>query len=219
MTTVDPARPGAPAPAPEPELERAAVPAEQGSILGASMNELEKKAQSFVDNAIEQHIAPRLPPMGITIRDELLAPAFADGEVVREFLFHNESSLQTEMAIFDFQRSPCNVIKSMPPCLIPLGLACYPCAAVGMKAMRWVTEENRIEQLYARRLAVTNEYIVFKKLRTKPMALNPADPFAALRCNYGRFREFEEVRKLGFPPRGCHNWARLTIPGPRLFVC
>ena len=126
------------------------------------------------------------------VRPELLeSPWNEDDGVIREYLFAHDATLKQKMEVWEFQNDPVNLCMQCPPCCLPAGAICLPLQYAYYDMSHQMQYQNLIEELYARRLAVTKDGIVYKTLRKKPMALDPTNPCAACCCAIGRFKDNE----------------------------
>ena len=132
------------------------------------------------------------------VRPELLeSPWNEDDGVIREYLFAHDATLKQKMEVWEFQNDPVNVCMQIQlyDCTIwvclPFGVICVPLQYAYYDMHHQMQYQNLIEELYARRLAVTKDGIVYKTLRKKPMAFDPTKPCAACCCAIGRFKDTE----------------------------
>ena len=142
----------------------------------------------------EEVAAPQFAPptSSVEVRAELLeSPFTTEDTVIREFYFASDASLTRQMEEWDFINDPMNQMLSCPLCVWPLGLLCVPLNCAFLDFNRWAFRENKIEELWARRLALTKDGISYKVLRRKPVGLDPTNPCAACCCAADRYKEIE----------------------------
>jgi len=126
------------------------------------------------------------------VRPELLeSPWDEEDGVIREYLFAHDATLKQKMEVWEFQNDPVNLCIAAPPCCLPLSAICVPIQYAYYNMNHDMQYQNLIEELYARRLAVTKDGIVYKTLRKKPTAFDPTNPCAACCCAIGRFKDNE----------------------------
>ncbi|KAK3281527.1 hypothetical protein CYMTET_10687 [Cymbomonas tetramitiformis] len=126
------------------------------------------------------------------VRKELLSSPWTDeDELVREYLFANDASLEEANAIWEFQNSITNVVLSVPICFWPCQICTVLNLAIYKDTKHRLFYENKIEELWARRVGITNEGIVFKQLRKKPLSYDDGQNCSELCCRVGRFPKYE----------------------------
>ena len=137
--------------------------------------------------ASQDNFSVHIQTMG-EVRPELLtSPWTEDDGVIREFLFAHDASLEQQMAVWEFTYDPTNQCLTS----LPFGVLCFPIGMACYDTVHTLEYENLVEQLYARRLAVTKDGIMYKTLRKKPMTYDPTNPCAACCCAIGKFKDGE----------------------------
>jgi hypothetical protein len=127
------------------------------------------------------------------VRPELLtaSPWTEEDGIIREFFFLNEEFHARDMEIWDFRNEPSNACLGLPPCCWVLMPICVPICYMWQPYTRKMYSENQIENLWARRLALTKDGIQYRMLRRKPVTFDQAHPCATWCCAIGRFPDQE----------------------------
>ena len=115
-----------------------------------------------------------LPP---TVPDYLLAdPWTQDDELLLEFDFQNEVSYGVEIRKWERQWWVNQASAAAIPYLWPFLILCGPCSCIrGFPKQKEQKEHNLVQDLWKRRVGISQNGIVYKELVTCPMGADPAN--------------------------------------------
>jgi len=152
------------------------------------------------------------------VREGLLEnPWTKEDSLLREFHFHNESTFEQVMQVWDFEHHTMTLLCcQVPPWCLWLPIVCLPCICFSFATLPSQREKqgaNTVEELWSRRIGVTSSGIVVKSLKKEMMEANPAACCAVCFCDYGRYPENAIGASTKIIPFDRVQDVRVTEPG------